>query len=132
MKNFIFFGTSNFAVLLLDGLKKLGITPKMIVTTPDMPAGRNLTLTPPPVKVWAEENKVEYLQPEKLKDQSFIEILKNSASDYFLIAAYGKIIPKEILNILPEKELSNVIFEINCVLTSNIFTCKTNLPPKRK
>ncbi len=106
MKNFIFFGTSNFAVLLLDGLKKLGITPKMIVTTPDMPAGRNLTLTPPPVKVWAEENKVEYLQPEKLKDQSFIEILKNSASDYFLIAAYGKIIPKEILNILPEKVLN--------------------------
>ena len=106
MKNFIFFGTSNFAVLLLDGLKKLGITPKIIITTPDMPAGRNLVLTPPPVKIWAEDNKIEYLQPEKLKDQAFIETLKNSASDYFLIAAYGKIIPKEILNILPEKVLN--------------------------
>ncbi len=106
MNNFIFFGTSNFAVLLLDGLKSFGITPKIIITTPDMPAGRNLVLTPPPVKIWAEENKIECLQPDKLKDPTFIEILKNAQADYFLIAAYGKIIPNEILTIIPQKVLN--------------------------
>ena len=59
MNNFCFFGTDEFAVLILEGLKAAGVSPKFIVTTPDKPKGRHLTLTPPPVKVWAAETHIQ-------------------------------------------------------------------------
>ena len=71
MKNisFTFFGTSEFSVHVLNALKDKGFMPAQIVTTPDKPSGRKLKITPSLVKVWALENKVDFLQPEDLKNE---------------------------------------------------------------
>lgn len=91
-----FFGTPNFSVIVLNELKKKGIVPEIIVTAPDKPQGRGLKLTPPPVKIWAEENSIEYIQPEKLDDR-FLERVKDF--NLFIVSAYGKILKKEVLDI---------------------------------
>ncbi|MCI0542427.1 methionyl-tRNA formyltransferase, partial [bacterium] len=110
MKNkepqFIFFGTPDFAVGVLEELEKKGLLPSFVVTAPDKPKGRGLVLTPPPVKVWAEARGIKILQPEKL-DQNFIAELKKYSWDLFVVAVYGKIIPKEIL-LLPKHGALNV------------------------
>ncbi|OGZ03732.1 MAG: methionyl-tRNA formyltransferase [Candidatus Lloydbacteria bacterium RIFCSPHIGHO2_01_FULL_41_20] len=93
-----FFGTPNFAVVILKELKKKGIGPGLVITAPDKPRGRGMKLTPPPVKVWAEDNSIEYIQPEKL-DSEFIEKLKIENYKLFVVAAYGKILRQEILDI---------------------------------
>jgi methionyl-tRNA formyltransferase len=95
----VFFGTSRFSVIALDELKKLGLIPQLIVTTPDKPQGKKLVVTSPPVKVWAEENNIPILQPEKLKDNGLVERLKEINAEVFVVASYGKIIPKEIITI---------------------------------
>ncbi len=106
-----FFGTPQFAVTILDELKKTGIVPSMIVTAPDAPQGRGLTLTAPPVKIWAQKNDVAVLQPETLKqsgkDNLQIAPLFNQTWDIFIVAAYGKIIPENILE-LPKYKTLNV------------------------
>lgn len=94
----VFFGTDDFAVIVLDELKKLGFTPDIVVTTPDKPKGRKLLLTPPPVKVWALENGIDFLQPTKL-DSEFSSMLHASGFMLYVVASYGKIIPKNILDI---------------------------------
>jgi len=118
--NIIFFGTSEFAVGVLEQLKiSDGISgglasrylPKLIITTPEKPSGRKLKLTPPPVKIWADENNIPTLQPEKL-DEKFSDAIKNFSSnfsewDLFIVAAYGKIIPQKILD-LPKHGTINV------------------------
>lgn len=93
-----FFGTPQFAVTVLEKLKESGIVPALIVTAPDKPAGRGLTLTPPPVKEWAIREDVAYLQPRTLKgDDPEKDLLINSEWDLFIVAAYGKILPGDIL-----------------------------------
>lgn len=94
--NFAFFGTSQFAVDVLDQMRERGYTPTLIVTTPDKPAGRGNQLTPPPVKSWAEEHGIDYLQPETL-DADTVGELANTEWDVFVVAAYGKILPAELL-----------------------------------
>ncbi|TSC83624.1 MAG: methionyl-tRNA formyltransferase [Parcubacteria group bacterium Gr01-1014_17] len=106
MIKFVFFGTDDFSSAVLEELKKSGLIPALIVTVPDRPKGRGLALTPPPVKLWAQEHKIESLQPEKL-GQEFATILQSMRVDCFVVASYGKIIPKEILDI-PEKGALNV------------------------
>ena len=102
---FAFFGTDEFSVVVLNTLKNLGFVPSFIITTPDQPKGRKMILTPPPVKVWAEENKIKIIQPTSLKN---IDEQSRHALDglndqglplIFLVASYGKIIPKNILDI---------------------------------
>lgn len=100
-----FFGSSDFSVIVLDELKKLGIMPELVISTPDKPQGRKLILTPTPAKVLAENNSIECITPEKLKDQDFIS--KVSEYNLFIVASYGKIIPKEIINI-PEYKVLNI------------------------
>jgi methionyl-tRNA formyltransferase len=93
---FVFFGTPQFAVGVLDELEKKGFVPSLVVTAPDKPRGRKLIVTPPEVRVWAQKRNIPVLQPEKL-DRTFDFQL--SAFDVFLVVAYGKIIPKSILEI---------------------------------
>lgn len=93
-----FFGASQGSVIALEELKNKGIIPNLVVTTPDKPKGRKLVLTPPLVKVWAEKNKVNFVQPEEL-DEAFIELLKEGDFDLFVVASFGKILPKELLDI---------------------------------
>lgn len=104
--NFAFFGTSDFSVAVLDELKKAGLLPKIIVTSPDKPKGRGLKLASPPVKIWALANKIDFLQPEKL-DDDFSYKLQATSYKLFIVASYGKIIPRAILDI-PENGMLNV------------------------
>jgi len=95
---FVFWGTPDLAVFALEEMKNGGLLPSLVITVPDRPAGRGMELTPPPTKVWAEENNIPVLQPEKL-DTDFTNKLMASGYELFIVAAYGKIIPQEVLDI---------------------------------
>lgn len=98
--NMVFFGTPQIAVFVLEELEKAGILPTLVVTAPDKPKGRKMIMTPPEAKVWAENHSIPVMQPEKLTDK-FIKRLEESAPeggwDVFLTAAYGKFMPKSLL-----------------------------------
>ncbi len=100
-----FFGSSEFSIIVLDELKKNGVNPAFIVTTPDKEQGRKMILTPNIVKTWAENNSIEYITPESLKEES----VQNKLSEYnlFIVASYGKIIPKIIID-LPNYHTLNI------------------------
>ncbi|HEY1037053.1 MAG TPA: methionyl-tRNA formyltransferase [Candidatus Paceibacterota bacterium] len=101
----IFFGTSAFSIHVLDRLIERGMTPDVIVTVPDRPAGRKMLMTPPPVKVWAAERGIHCIQFEKLNAEAVAALKEISASlpetslDIFIVASYGKIIPQSVLDI---------------------------------
>ncbi|MBI3631972.1 MAG: methionyl-tRNA formyltransferase [Candidatus Vogelbacteria bacterium] len=108
----VFLGTPEFSVDVLKELELDGIVPDLIVTNPDEPKGRKLVVTPPPVKIWAQEKNITVIQPENLQlkaTQSEVEEIKNQLSgfDLFIVVAYGKIIPESILN-LPRRGTLNV------------------------
>lgn len=94
----VFFGSPELSVTILNKMKSAGIIPALIVTAPDKPAGRGRVLTPPPVKLWADENGIETEQPVKIKGE-FTEELANTDWDLFIVAAYGKILPQTLLDI---------------------------------
>lgn len=96
---YVYFGTPQFAVTILDELLAAGFPPALIVTSPDKPAGRKLVLTPSPVKLWGEAHYITVLSPEKLRDETFKEQLIEVKADVFIVAAYGKIIPQTLLDI---------------------------------
>jgi len=105
---FIFWGTSEFSVYILESLKSKGFLPALIISTPDKPQGRKLEIKPTLTKIWALENSIPVLQPEKLKDNDeFFNNLKDLKVDIFIVASYGKIIPDRFLNI-PTHETLNV------------------------
>lgn len=107
----VFFGTPRFAVDVLEELEKAGIMPSLIVTAPDAPRGRGLTLTPSEVKVWAEAHDIPVLCPQTLrqngKPDPDRDVLYNSEWDLFLLASYGKILPQSLLD-LPAHGTLNV------------------------
>jgi len=99
--NIAFFGSPQFAVDVLNSLKENGVIPNLIITQSDKPAGRKLKLTPPEAKIWAEENNIPVFQPETLKkDGGEIQtIVDKGPWDIFIVAAYGKIISRAVLDI---------------------------------
>ncbi len=103
---FVFFGTDDFSLAILEELRKADMLPSLIVTMPDRPKGRGLVLTSPPAKVWASQNSIPVIQPEKL-DSSFQIKLSKLNFPLFVVASYGLIIPKEVLEI-PAKGTLNV------------------------
>ena len=102
----IFFGTSEFGVIILKKLIQAGYSLVLAVTTPDKPAGRKQALTPPPVKIFAETQGLAIFQPAKL-DQDAVRFVQDKNPDLFVVAAYGKILPKALLSI-PQKGSLNV------------------------
>lgn len=99
--NFIFWGTPDVASETLEILKENGYMPSLIITAPDARSGRGLQMQASPVASFAEKNNIPCLKPEKL-DKGFLEKLKPSClkpNCLFIVVAYGKIIPEEILNI---------------------------------
>ena len=104
---FAYFGTPAYSVFVLEELEAAGLLPTLVITAPDRPQGRGLTLTPPEVKIWAQAHEIDVLQPEKLKDPSFLGELQNTEWDFFVVAAYGKILPPELLAI-PRRGILNV------------------------
>ena len=101
-----FFGNSKFSVFCLEEMKNLSQTPALIVTSPDKPSGRGLKLEANPVKTWALENSVELLTPNKL-DSDFTLKLSTFNLELFLVASYGKIVPKVILD-MPKYGVLNI------------------------
>lgn len=98
--NIAFFGSPQFAVYVLEELERHNIMPSLVVTQPDRPAGRKMQLKSSEAKIWAEEHNLATFQPENLKDKEIIEALRDEGPwDLFIVASYGNIIPKEILDI---------------------------------
>jgi methionyl-tRNA formyltransferase len=101
---FVFFGTPRFATIVLDGLIAEGLVPAALVCNPDRPLGRKKIITPPPTKQLIEKYNATHatdvivLQPEKLDDE-FIAALRALQPDFFVVAAYAKIIPHTVLDI---------------------------------
>lgn len=92
----VFMGTPDFAVPCLDNLiKKHQVVG--VFTQPDKPVGRKQILTPPPVKVLAENNNIPVFQPERIKNSNTLDIIKELNPDVIIVVAYGKILPTEIL-----------------------------------
>lgn len=109
--DFVYFGTPELSAQILEHLKGAGLLPALIVTNPDRPQGRNMIVTPPPVKVWATKNSIPYLQPETLSDTNFVGQLSKVSFQLFIVVAYGKIIPQLILD-LPEKGTLNIHYSL--------------------
>ncbi|PKL72657.1 methionyl-tRNA formyltransferase [Candidatus Kuenenbacteria bacterium HGW-Kuenenbacteria-1] len=101
--NIIFIGTSDFAVPILKFLiiNCTGFNPVNIniITQPDKPVGRQQKLQASPVKQMALKYKIPIFQPENIKDQKNIELIKKMQPDLIIVASYGQILPKEILEI---------------------------------
>lgn len=92
----IFMGTPQFAVPALLALFEISEV-IAVITKPDEPVGRKKILVPPPIKVEAQKRNVLVLQPEKIRDPQFISIIRDLQPDLIVVAAYGKIIPRELL-----------------------------------
>lgn len=101
-----FFGTPEYSVITLNALYNAGFEISFVVTMPDRPQGRRMIVTPPPAKVWAEKHNIKVYQPESLKIDSIESDLKKHNCDVFVVIAYGKIIPQNILDIPKYKSLN--------------------------
>lgn len=100
MLNILFMGTPDFARDSLEAVYNAGYNILGVVTNPDRPKGRGMKLVASPVKEFALEKKLEIFQPEKVrKNEEFIEQIKALNPDVICVVAYGKILPKEILDI---------------------------------
>ena len=100
MLKIVFMGTPDFARDSLEAICNAGYEVPAVVTVPDKPKGRGMKLIPCEVKEYAIENNIEVYQPEKLRDnKEIVKILKDINPDVICVVAYGKIIPKEILEI---------------------------------
>lgn len=93
----VFMGTPDFAVPCLQKLIDLKHEVTGVFTQPDKPKGRHGVLTPPPVKELAVANGIKVYQPTKMKDGTALEMLKEANPELVIVVAYGKILPKEIL-----------------------------------
>lgn len=102
---YVFFGTPRFAEIVLDGLIHAGMPPIALVCNPDRPVGRKKIITPPATKqrvidfeAKIKNASIEIFQPEKL-DDIFIGQMKTLDADFFVVAAYSKILPKMVLEL---------------------------------
>lgn len=94
----LFMGTPDFAVFSLKALYDAGHEILGVVTQPDKPKGRGYVMMPPPVKVEAQRLGLSVYQPNTLKDDAFAELLTKLAPEVIVVVAYGKILPKNVLD----------------------------------
>ena len=100
MLRIVFMGTPDFAKKSLEKIYEAGYEIEAVVTNPDKPKGRGMKLIPSPVKQFAEEKGIKVLQPLKVKNNDeFINEIKSINPDVICVVAYGKILPKELLDI---------------------------------
>ena len=103
----VFMGTPDFAVPCLEELIKAGHEIVGVFTQPDKPVGRKRVMTPPPVKVCAEKNGITVYQPDSVRTEESLSLMKELNPDCVVVVAYGKIIPSEMLK-LPKLGFVNV------------------------
>lgn len=97
----VFMGTPAFAAIALEALIADGQDIALVVSNPDKPKGRGYQLEPSEVKTLALKHGIEVITPNTLKDEAVQEKLRSAGADFFVIAAYGKILPKVVLDIPP-------------------------------
>lgn len=97
----LFMGTPDFAVPSLRALCRAGHTLVGVFTQPDKPKNRGMKLQAPPVKQFALSEQISVYQPEKLRDGTALELVKSLAPELIVVAAYGRILPVEILEAPP-------------------------------
>ncbi|OWK26987.1 MAG: methionyl-tRNA formyltransferase [Parcubacteria group bacterium GW2011_GWA2_38_13b] len=102
----IFFGTSDFAVPVLEALIKNKYEIIAVITQPDREAGRGYEKNISPIKETALKYGLKILQPEKLKDEEFIKVMEEISPGLNIVCSYGKIIPKEIIEIPKHKTIN--------------------------
>lgn len=90
-------GTPEFGAIILKALCQSKYKPILVVTAPDKPVGRKQIITPPPVKVVAQKYEIPIAQPERIMNYELR--IRNLKPDLIVVAAYGQILPKEILEI---------------------------------
>ena len=100
--NIVYMGTPHYAKEILSKLieaKDINLT--LVLTQPDRPVGRKKVLTPPPVKDLALIHNIEVLQPERLTNDGIKDSIESANPDFIIVAAFGQILPKDILDIAP-------------------------------
>lgn len=98
----IFMGTPDYASTILETLVATNdINVVAVYTQPDKPVGRKKLLTPPPVKVVAQKNDIPVYQPDRLRDEEVVAELQRIDCDYIIVAAYGQILPRAVLDHAP-------------------------------
>ena len=105
---FVFFGTPDVSSETLEILKSHGLVPQLVVTAPDRPVGRHFVMTPPPAKAWAAANDVPFIQPEKITPEIIASL---PASDLFIVVAYGKILPRALID-TPRRATLNIHYSL--------------------
>ncbi|MCL2023163.1 MAG: methionyl-tRNA formyltransferase [Oscillospiraceae bacterium] len=104
--NTIFMGTPDFALPCLELLtRKYNVSG--VFCQPDKPKGRKMLLTPPPIKEFALSKGLPVYQPATLRDGTALDLLKKLKPDLIIVVAYGKILPREILE-LPKHGCINI------------------------
>lgn len=103
----IFMGTPDFAVPCLERLIEAGHEIAAVFSQPDKPRGRKMVMTPPEVKACALKHGLTVYQPKSLRNDEAMELIKGIAPDCIVVAAYGKILPKAMLD-LPKYGCINV------------------------
>lgn len=99
--NIVFMGTPDFAVASLDRLINDGHNISAVFTKVDMPRGRKMVMTPPEVKVFAESKGLKVYQPASLRNADVVDTIKALNPDVIVVVAYGKLLPREVLEIPP-------------------------------
>lgn len=94
----IYMGTPDFAVPALERLVESSHEVVAVFTQPDKPRGRKMIMTPPDVKVCAEKYNIPVYQPNTFKDGEALKIIEDYNPDTIVVAAYGKILPKAVLD----------------------------------
>lgn len=97
--NIVFMGTPDFAVPALKAIANSNHTVSGVFTQPDKPRGRKMIMTPPDVKVCAEEFNIPVFQPKSMKSQEALQILTDLKPDVVVVAAYGQILPQAVLDV---------------------------------
>ncbi len=102
-KRILFMGTPDYATVIFQKLLEENYNVVALFTQPDKPVGRKQELTPPDIKKFALENglSIPIYQPTTLKDNTTQNILVDLKPDIIIVAAYGQILPREVLNIAP-------------------------------
>ena len=94
----VFMGTPEFSATVLKKLCESGNSPALVVTRADKPAGRGYALRQSAVKEYALSKGIEVSQPEKLSNDDFMAKLSDIAPDIIIVVAYGRILPKAVLD----------------------------------
>ena len=94
-----FMGTPDFARTVLESIVNAGYNVVLCCCQPDKPVGRKKIITPPPVKVLAQEKGIDVFQPDSMKTDEAFETISKYEPDLIITAAYGKILPLRVLNI---------------------------------